>query len=95
MTIDELCLICPFSLKKKRGKVVRQFSDHNTILLKLKIPMLDSTLKKKSVERKWKITDEGLLKFKKITSDVSKAKQVMKRTLFLKLYKDSRSLGVS
>ena len=33
LVIDEDCLLCPFSMKKKKGKEVPQYSDHNSMIL--------------------------------------------------------------
>ena len=75
MLIDETCMLCPFSLKKSRGKDVCQYSDHNTILVDMILPRSRIKNQKKS-GRKWKLNDEGLALFhektnREIESDLS------------------------
>ena len=33
LVIDEDCLLCPFRMRKKKGKEVPQYSDHNSMIL--------------------------------------------------------------
>ena len=66
MTIDETCLICPFSLKRVKGKDVVQYSDHNTILMNTLLPRFKKSKKEESCQR-WRIDDEGLSHFHEIT----------------------------
>ena len=70
MVIDELCLMCPFSLKKSKGVESKQFSDHNTILLEASLhrPSGYLTKKKQDETPRWRIKDEGLLEIFKLTS---------------------------
>ena len=78
MTIDETCLFCPFSLKKYRGEVKRQYSDHNSIILEISVPRGGTREMKKDGVRKWKMTEEKLLKFQELTdkrSDKSEASE--------------------
>ena len=65
--IDEECLMCPFSLKKKNNVEETQFSDHNAIVVRL----LMEHNKKNEVNKakSWRITKEGLQKLIEITND--------------------------
>ena len=67
MTIDETCLLCPFSLKKYRGEVKQQYSDHNSIILEISVPRGVTCEVKKDAVKKWKFTEEKLLKFQEVT----------------------------
>ena len=64
--IDEECLFCPFRVLNSRGIIKPKFSDHNAIITKLCIPHQG---KKPSSSKKWKITKEGLEKFKQLTTN--------------------------
>lgn len=66
ITIDEECLLCPFGVKKRKGVAEPQFSDHNAIILKMSIP---HEKKKIPIPKKWKLTQDGLEKFRQITTD--------------------------
>ena len=69
MEIDETCLLCPFSLIRSKGQDIQQFSDHNSFTVQLRIPR---GYKDKSITKNrkcWKITEEGLSLYHKITND--------------------------
>ena len=70
MTIDEMCLICPFSLKRVRGQDEVQYSDHNTILMNALLPRTKKSEKEESCQR-WRIDEEGLSYFHQITDNCS------------------------
>ena len=65
ITIDEMCLFCPFSLKRKRGQQTPQYSDHNAIIISLEI---NHSRKLKEETMNWKISKSGLEKFHNLTS---------------------------
>ena len=69
MVIDETCLLCPFRMEKLKGKYVQKFSDHNSIILDLKIPRGFMEKSSNSKKKHWKITQEGLSMFYDITND--------------------------
>ena len=60
VTIDEACVYCPFRILKKNGCNEPKYSDHNAIIVRLKI---EHEKKPTQKEKGWKITDEGLKKF--------------------------------
>ena len=64
--IDEECLFCPFSITKRKNKQHQQFSDHNAIILNLEIP--HEKKKQNYVPKSWRLTKDGLEKFKQLTS---------------------------
>ena len=66
VTIDEDCVFCPFGVKKKKGKITPQYSDHNAIIGKLKISYTKKRIQKQS---SWRLTEEGLQNFHNITED--------------------------
>ena len=65
VTVDEECLFCPFWLKKKKGKQTPQYSDHNAIIATFEIPHSKPRPQK---QKGWKITEDGLVNFKAVTS---------------------------
>ena len=75
MTVDETCLYCPSYVKKSKGLVKQQLSDHNSIVIKLSLPRSENIAEKKNAVKRWKITEEGLSKFKEVT-DIGAAKNV-------------------
>lgn len=66
ITIDEECLMCPFSIKKKKKAEEHKFSDHNAIVVKLK---MGHEKKRVTNTMSWRITDDGLQKLAQLTSD--------------------------
>ena len=68
MSIDETCLLCPFSLKKINGIEQIQFSDHNTMILKLIIPQ--GCEQENNLENRWKLSKAGLEKLSKTTQKI-------------------------
>ena len=67
MLIDEDCVICPFSVKKKKGKCEEKvFSDHNSIILEAVIDM------PKRVQQEnryiWKLPDDSKVQLLQLTS---------------------------
>ena len=56
LIIDEECVFCPFSVKKKE----QQFSDHNAFIIKM---VIEHSKKIVPPQSSWKITPEGLEKF--------------------------------
>ena len=68
MTIDEACLFCPFSQKTVKGETVQQYSDHNSILVQLTLPRGSRNKENmKEKAKRWRITEDGLDMFHKIT----------------------------
>ncbi len=65
MLIDEECLMCPFHMKKEKGKEVVKFSDHNSILLKAVIET--PARRKDEPQFMWRINDHGKEVLKEIT----------------------------
>ena len=65
MNIDEDKFICPFrTTTSKTGSVITTNSDHNSIVVDLRIEK-DSTRPKKSADKsRWKFTKEGLRKLR-------------------------------
>ena len=70
--IDEQCLVCPFSVKKSKGRQTQQFSDHNAMILRLEMPHEKKVADK--LPKSWKITDEGLQKLVHLTNQEFKCK---------------------
>ena len=70
--IDEDCVMCPFSLKKKNKSDEIQFSDHNAIMLKLRIKYEKKNPPPSS--KSWRITADGLKKLAQLTDDVFETK---------------------
>ena len=69
MVIDEDKLMCPFRVKKYKGKNPTQlYSDHNALLVKFKISVRDARNGTKSKMKGWKITADGLQEFQKLTT---------------------------
>ena len=66
IVIDEDRLMCPFRIKKQKGQTNPQFSDHNPIIITFHI---EHQKKKTNRPKKWKITEEGLEEFSRITTD--------------------------
>ena len=68
--IDEEKLIAPFWIRKsnKNGSV-HQYSDHNAILVKAEIPneRHETTKDKNVLPKGWKISDDGIEQFAKMT----------------------------
>ena len=64
--IDEECLFCPFSMKKEKDVFLQQYSDHNPIIIKLKIP---HQKKKIPHSYNWQLTKEGLEDFQRLTTN--------------------------
>ena len=67
MVIDEECLMCPFHVKKEKGKEVVKFTDHNSILLKLAIEPPER--RKEEPQLRWRINDEGRAALQEITQE--------------------------
>ena len=65
--IDEECIMCPFSIKKKNKVEKVQFSDHNAILMKLQIAHEKKNASKQP--KSWRITNDGLQKLVQLTND--------------------------
>ena len=70
MFIDEEKLTAPFWLRPSKSGKTRQHSDHNVLLTTFTIPTTKMDRKQQTVDAGWKITPEGLIKFKEITEDV-------------------------
>ena len=69
MTVDETCLLCPFSQKTCKGTPIQQYSDHNTITLQFTLPRgSNSDGKPKDVTKRWRITEDGLAMFHQLTN---------------------------
>ena len=70
MVIDELCLLCPFSLKNSKGVESKQFTDHNTIVLEVELERSSGFVRKAKEDQtqRWKVNDEGLSEFFKMTN---------------------------
>ena len=60
MIIDELCLHCPFSVKKSKGKISQKFSDHNAMILRFQL--LHHKKEVEKLPKAWKITEGGIQK---------------------------------
>ena len=67
MVIDEDCVFCPFSMKKKGKIPVEVFSDHNSIILEATVVVVPRKNDKKK-QYKWKLLDEGKERLKELTS---------------------------
>ena len=70
--IDELCLLCPFSLTRSKGAEHKQYSDHNTIMIESVLERYYGHKEKTKPEEiipRWRIKDEGLVDFLKITNN--------------------------
>ena len=66
MTIDEDCIFCPFTSRKKRGGGSEQvFSDHNTIIMDLLFSM--PKINKQSRSYRWKMNDDSKVALGEIT----------------------------
>ena len=76
--IDEECMFCPFGIKKEKGIIIPQYSDHNAIVTTLEIPYT----KKKIIDNNlsWKITAEGLDTFHSLTSEENFPTEVVGKT---------------
>ena len=63
--IDEKCTLCPFGVKKKKGNLMPQYSDHNAIVVRFEIALNN---KKEHKQESWRMSDKGLEMFNQITS---------------------------
>ena len=63
--INEDYMFCPFRIRKRKGVTKPKYSDHNPIIVHMRIPH-----QKKKIKRpeRWKLTKEGLENFKEITT---------------------------
>ena len=75
MLIDEDKQLCPFLLRKQKGKIITTPSDHNSIILTLNLKKSDipEFEQGKSV---WKYTKNGSDNFTKLTSLKSFGKNI-------------------
>ena len=69
--IDEDLLYTPFTTTRKKGGVVKTFTDHNSIILEVQGTQQMKPRSKQvgSLKGKWKLTKEGLEKFHDATND--------------------------
>ena len=65
LVIDEDCLLCPFSMKKKKGKEVPQYSDHNSMILEAGVEKCKQRNRK--TEYVWRVKEEDMISLKTLT----------------------------
>ena len=66
LVIDEDCLLCPFWVKKYRGKDIPQYSDHNSFLLEMVIEM--GKRKGGETEYVWRAKEDSKATLKTLTA---------------------------
>ena len=69
MIIDEEKVMAPFWLKNTKTGTIRKHSDHNSIHVTFRVPyaMDENRSTNKPTNLGWKITSDGLVKFKEVT----------------------------
>ena len=72
-SVDETKIVAPFWIRKSKDGTIRQHSDHNSIYSKFSIPRLSTVpLEKRGSKSEfvgWRLSQEGLRKFKEITDN--------------------------
>ena len=70
MLIDEERIISPFSIKCTKKGARQQYSDHNALLITFSISYKMARTEKDKIHHKsgWKITNDGIDEFQKVTS---------------------------
>ena len=68
MIIDEEKLFCPFRVMKIKKVAQPKYSDHNALLMVFKMSYRETRKSRTKAATGWKMTEDGLDKFLKLTS---------------------------